>query len=152
MEKMEICVDRGYAYRKLLIKMLALENVGRVFYHALRAKTGDNELKSIYERLARNEQETARRIAQELLSMDKDCRIMTNRRLAALAGHLFGMMTSKQLGWILRRVLARRMYSRWFDTYHDADHDFWLLLVRHEDLQHELLSPFWRGQKKEVQQ
>lgn len=58
-------MEKNKAYKKLLNKMLTIENIGEVLYRALISKVKDNNLRLIYERLALNERETAKYIEQE---------------------------------------------------------------------------------------
>ena len=123
--------------------MLKIESLGDIIYKSLTSKTKNNNLRLAYERLALNEQETARYIEKEILVFDKNHPISVNSVILNLAKLICGVLTASQLAWILRNILKKRMYSKWYNIYKDKNKDFWHLLLNHEKLQHELLSPFW---------
>lgn len=136
-------MERGKSYQKLLDKMLRIENLGDIIYKSLTSKTKNANLRLAYERLALNERETARYIENEILALDKNHSILVNGVILNLAKIVCGILTARQLVWILKTILERRMYSKWYNIYKDKNREFWRLLLNHEKLQHELLSPFW---------
>lgn len=130
-------------YQKLLNKMLTIENAGEILYKALIRKTKDNNLRLIYERLALNERETARYIAKEILTTDNNLRKSISGLMLNLTKLICAILRGRQLAWVLKIALKRRAYSRWHNRYKDSNQDFWRSLLSHENLQHELLKPFW---------
>ena len=136
-------MEKNKAYRDLLNKMLTIENIGEIFYKALPSKVKNKNLKLTYERLALNERETAKYIEGELLVRDKNNRILIRGIILSLTKLLCSLLTARQLNWILKSALKRRVYSRWYDLYKDRNQEFWRLLLNHENLQHELLKPLW---------
>lgn len=136
-------MDRGKTYRKLLNKMLIVENVGEAFYRSLSSKTKKRDLKLAYGKLALNERETAKCIEQEILLIGMKRGILVDRLVIGLAKIICNMLTARQLNWIVKSVLNRRIYSKWYNRYKNNDQDFWRQLLSHEDLQHKLLKPFW---------
>jgi hypothetical protein len=136
-------MEKDKSYQKLLGKMLRIERLGDILYKSLASKVKKENLKLTYERLAKNEQETARNIENEILALDKDHPILVNSVIINLAKLICGILTARQLTWILKTILKRRMYSKWCNIYSDKNKEFWHLLLDHEKLQHELLSPLW---------
>lgn len=136
-------MEKDKSYQKLLDKMLRIENLGDIIYKSLTSKVKNTNLRLAYERLALNEQEIARNIENEILALDKNHPILVNGVILNLAKLICGILTARQLTWILKTILKRRMYSKWYNIYSDKNKDFWRLLLNHEKLQHELLSPFW---------
>lgn len=130
-------------YQKLLNKMLQIESLGDIIYKSLTSKTKNSNLKLAYERLALNERETARYIENEILALDKNNPISVNSIILNLAKVICSMLTASQIAWILKKILNRKIYSKWYGIYKEKNMDFWHLLLNHEKLQHELLSPFW---------
>lgn len=130
-------------YQKLLDKMLQTENLGDIVYKSLTAKTKNSDLRLVYERLALNERETAGYIEKEILALYKDHPIPVNGVILNLAKVICSMLAADQIAWILKNILKRKMYSKWYNIYKDKNIDFWNLLLNHEKLQHELLSSFW---------
>lgn len=133
-------------YQKLLNKMLMIENAGEILYKALISKTKDNNLKSIYGKLAQNEYEAAKYIEKEISSTNKNL-ILYNRTILKLIKIICNTLTAKQLAYILQRILKERIYSAWYAKHKDSNPDFWLLLLNHENLQHKLLEPLFNNQK-----
>lgn len=138
-------MEKDKTYQKLLKKILIIENIGEIFYKSLISKTKHNNLKLIYERLALNERENAKCIEREILKMDNAQRISVSCVVLSLTRIVCGVLTARQLAWVLKSTLNRRIYSRWYDKYKDNNRDFWQLLLNHENLQHELLRPFWNN-------
>lgn len=134
-------MEKDKGYQKLLGKMLRIESLGDILYKSLASKVKKENLKLTYERLAKNEQETARNIENEILALDKNHPILVNGVILNLAKLICGILTARQLTWILRTILKRRMYSKWCNIYSDKNKEFWRLLLNHEKLQYKLLSP-----------
>jgi len=139
---MAALTGKNKAYQSLLARMLIIENVGEVLYGALITKVKNANLKSAYEKLALNERETAKHIERELLARDENNRVMNGRVILSFTKFICGILTARQLAWLLKTALDRRIYSRWYDMHKDENHEFWRLLLNHENLQHELLKPF----------
>ena len=139
-------------YQKLLEKMLRIEKLGDIIYKSLSSKVKNEDLSLTYERLALNEHKTAECIEKEILAVDKNHPILVNGPILSLTKLICCMLTVKQLTWILKTILKRKMYSRRYNIYNEKNKDFWCLLLDHEKLQHELLSPFLGSQKKEVRE
>lgn len=134
-------INKNRAYKKLLNKMLIIENSGEALYRALSSKTKDNDIKLIYEKLALNEQETAKCIEKQILLISgKDHYILINKVVLCLANIGFLVLTARQLARVLKKVLKRKIYSKWYNEYNDNNQNFWRILLNHENLQHELLG------------
>lgn len=134
-------MDTNKTYEKLLNKMLIIENAGEALYRSLGSKTRDGNLRLIYEKLALNEHETAKCIENEiLLILGKGHSILINIVALSLANIVFSVLTTRQLVWILKRVLKRRVYSKWYNEYKNDNENFWRILLNHENLQHKLLA------------
>lgn len=125
-------------YKKLLKKMLTIEILGYNLYNILASKTHDENLESIYEKLAIGEQHTAQYIKQQLSNKHAP-----NKPIIALAWLIFKMLSEKQLSFILKNTLEKRIYSKWFKMYNNKNEEFWRILLEHENIQHELLIHFW---------
>ncbi|MDP2924014.1 MAG: hypothetical protein Q8O30_09910 [Candidatus Omnitrophota bacterium] len=138
-------MEKNKAYQNLLNKMFMIENIGEILYKALISKAKDNNLRLIYERLALNEREIAKSIAEEILTINNSHYIVINETVLKLTKIICSTLTARQLAWILKSVLKRRAYSKWYNRYNDNNQDFWRLLLNHENLQHELLRPFWNS-------
>lgn len=123
-----------------LKKMLVIEAIGEKLYKALASKTKDQNSKSLYLRLAIAESQTARYIEKEISRTSKNNRIISRGIIPNLAGLVFSLLTAKQIQWILRNALKKRLYKQWFDFYKDDNREFWNLLLKHEEFQHELLK------------
>ena len=123
--------------------MLTVEHVGELLYRTLVAKTKDKDLRVIYERLALNERETAKCIGKEISAIDKKGGTTMGRAALRMACIMCGALSARQLSSILKNALKRRMYDTWFARYKDENKKFWLQLLRHERLQHDLLGPYW---------
>lgn len=136
-------MGKDKSYQKLLDKMLRIEKLGDIIYKSIALKVKNKDLRLTYERLALNEQETARYIENEILVLDENHPISVNGVILNLAKIVCGILTARQLAWILKTILKRRMYSKWYNIYKDKNREFWRLLLNHEKLQHELLSPIW---------
>lgn len=134
-------MKKNKAYLNLLNKMLVIENIGEVLYKALISKGKNKNLKSIYERLALNERETAKYIEKELSARDRNISILIRGTILSVAKLICSLLTARQLNWVLKSALKRRIYSRWCNVYQHENQEFWRLLLNHENLQHELLSP-----------
>ncbi len=128
------------SYQQQLRKMLIIEVVGAKLYNTLFLKTKDDNLKSICQQLAVAESQTAKYIEKEISRTNKNNRIISKGITPNLAGFIFSLLTARQLFWLLRKTLKKRMYQRWFDIYKDNNREFWNLLLKHEELQHELLK------------
>lgn len=123
-----------------LKKMLVIEAIGEKLYKVLASKTKDQNSKSLYLQLAIAESQTAKYIEKELSRINKNNRIISLGVTPNFAGFLFSLLTARQILWILRNTLKRRMYKRWFDIYKDDNSELWNLLLKHEEFQHEALK------------
>jgi hypothetical protein len=130
-------------YQKLLDRMLLIENVGSIIYESLASKAKDENIRLAYGRLALNEQETARHIENEILEISKNNPKQVNGLILNIAKLVCGILTVRQISYVLKIILHRRMYSKWYNIYNERNRDFWCLLLSHEQLQHELLRSFW---------
>lgn len=142
-------MDKNQSYRKLLRKMLIIENAGEIFYASLIKKTKEKNLKLVYKKLALNEHNAAKRITEEISTIDKNCHVSVNRTILGLVRIICATLTERQLGRILKSILKRRIYSKWHNIHNDKNRDFWCQLLDHEGLQQELLKTAWNNQKKE---
>ncbi len=136
-------MQKDKSYQNLLDKMLRTERLGDVIYKSLALKVKDKDLRLIYDRLALNEQETARYIENEILALDKSRSMPGNGVILNLVKFICSILPARQIAWILKNILKGRMYSKWYNIHKDRNREFWRLLLNHENLQHELLSPFW---------
>ncbi|MEW6009350.1 MAG: hypothetical protein AB1629_06935 [Candidatus Omnitrophota bacterium] len=119
--------------------MLVIEIVGERLYEMLSLKERDASLMSVYQRLALAEHQTAEQIIKEISLISKDNHIVRDKMISKFSKFVLHLFTAKQLAWILRAVLKRRSYSRWFDIYKGNNREFWNLLLAHEQQQVELL-------------
>lgn len=133
-------MQKHKAYQKLLKQMLLIENAGEIIYQALNLKDKESNLRLVYERLALNERQTAGYIEKEILAIDKNQRVLVNGIILSLVKFICIILTARQLAWILKSALKKRVYSRWYNIYKDENQDFWSLLLSHENLQRELLQ------------
>jgi hypothetical protein len=123
-----------------LKKMLVIEAIGEKLYKALASKTKDQNSKSLYLQLAIAESQTAKYIEKEISLTNKNNHIISKGITSNFAGFIFSLLTARQLRWLLRNTLKKRMYKRWFDVYKDDNRELWNLLLKHEEIQHELLK------------
>ena len=136
-------MKKDITYQHLLNKMLIIESAGNILYKALISKIKDEKLRLIYERLAYNEQETAEIIEKEILKINKMRSMAINNTILNSTKLICGILTIRQLTWILKSALKKRICSKWYAIHKDENQDFWNALLKHEDLQHQLLKPFW---------
>lgn len=137
-------MESDKSYQQLLKKMIIIELTGEKLYDALSSKVQNKDLKSTYQRLAQSENQTARFIEKEFLGIYKNSHKITLK----LAKFAFNILTVRQLTWILKNILKRQVYSRWFNLHKDNNREFWNRILNHENLQHELLEPFWNEFKE----
>lgn len=140
-------MEKDKSYNNLLHKMLRIERLGYVIYKSLALKVKDNQLRLVYERLALNEQETAKYIENEISALANDYPVSGNGVTINLVKFACSILTAGQIAWILKNILKRRMYSRWYNIYRERNQVFWLLLLNHENLQHEFLLSVWSNKK-----
>ena len=131
---------KNQPYQLLLNRMLVMELTGERLYETLALKTRDANLKSIYQRLACVEYQTSECIRKEMASINKNSHEILNGIVPKFSKFLFCLFTEKQLAWILKTILKRKSYSRWFKVYKDSNQEFWSVLLDHEKLQFELLG------------
>ena len=122
-----------------LRKMLVIETIGEKLYKTLSLRIKDENLKSIYQQLAVGEAQTAKYIEKEI-SPHYNNPIIFKEFIPRFAGFVLSLLTVKQLVWILKSTLKRRIYKRWFDIYQANNPNLWKLLLKHEESQHELLK------------
>lgn len=120
--------------------MLVIEAIGERLYKALASKTKDQNSKSIYHQLAIAESQTAKYIEKEISLTNKNNRIISTGITPIFAGFIFSLLTARQILWILKNMLKKRMYKQWFDIYKDDNRDLWDVLLKHEEFQHDLLK------------
>lgn len=126
--------------QRQLEKMFIVEAVGERIYNVLATKTKDKNLQSIFQGLAFGELRTREYIEKELTLIDKNIHLPFKKTILIFTNFIFCLLTVSQLLWILKSVLKKRIYTRWFDTYKDNNQQFWKLLLDHENTQHELLK------------
>ena len=126
-------------YQKLLKKMYLIELLGDSLYENLALKEKNGELRKIYVRLSDNERETGENIEKEIYKSSR----VHRHWIVVIASFLFRIIPNKVLSNFLKNILRKRMYSQWFELYNEYNSELWQLLVEHEELQHELLSPYW---------
>lgn len=83
--------------------MLRIEKIGDIIYKSIALKVKNKDLRLTYERLALNEQETARYIEKEILALDNNHFILVNDVIFNLAKLICSMLTARQLAWILKK-------------------------------------------------
>lgn len=127
------------SYQYQLRKMFIIETIGEKLYKALSLKIKDEKLKSIYQQLAVNEAQTAKYIEQELARHNKNPTIV-KKLTAHFSGFIFTLLTAKQINWILKNTLKKRIYQRWFNIYNGGNPNLWSRLLKHEEFQHKLLK------------
>lgn len=132
-------MEKNKTYQGLLKKLYAVEILGEKLYTQLYSKVQDKNLKSSYQKLALNEQKTATSIEKELLIIDKTNCVSDRSILLNSIGFIFKLLTARQLTWILKRALKRKIYSRYFNIYKDVNQEFWRILLNHENAQYQLL-------------
>lgn len=131
------------AYEGLLKKLFLIEFIGENFYESLVAREKGEVLKAVYQRLEVNERETKILIEQELGVSDSDRLTSLHKIIVALI-HLFcRILPLALLKSLLKSILNRRLYSRLSEQYRSVNPGLWDALVKHEQLQHELLTPYW---------
>jgi hypothetical protein len=131
------------SYKSLFKKLFLVELVGENFYEGLAAREKGEVLKAVYQRLEVNERETKMLIEQELRVTDQDALTLSHKTMVVLLNLFYRILPLSLLKSILRNILNRRMYSKLSEQYRDSNPELWDALVRHEHLQHELLTPFW---------
>ncbi|MFA5260635.1 MAG: hypothetical protein WC450_05340 [Candidatus Omnitrophota bacterium] len=134
-------INAGYEH--LLNKMCLIESLGHALYEELASKEKDEGLKNIYIRLSNNESETRQNIVEKAGPDILNCVPGYQHLIVGLASSFFRIIPNKILSQILKNILQKRMYSRWFELYNELDPELWRMLLEHEKLQHELLSPYW---------
>lgn len=127
-------------YQRQLEKMFIVEAVGERLYNVLATKAKDKNLQSICQRLALGELQAREHIEKELSLIDKNIHLPFKGVILSFANFIFCLSTVSQLLWILKSVLKKRIYTRWFDTYKDNNQQFWKLLLDHENMQYKLLK------------
>ena len=135
-----LTLEKNKSYGRLLKKMLIIEVIGEALYKTLVRKTSDRNLKTIYEKLALNEKDTAQSIEEELLRMGESGNFSTGSILFNLSSFLFNLLTASQLFRLLKTALKRSIYRKWFHQYRNHNLEFWNPLLNHENLQLELLK------------
>jgi len=96
-------METDKSYQNLLDKMLRIEKIGDIIYKSIALKVKNKDLRLTYERLALNEQETARYIEKEILALDNNHFILVNDVIFNLAKLICSMLTARQLAWILKK-------------------------------------------------
>ena len=130
-------------YQHLLKTMFIIEVIGEAFYKTLILKVNDDKIRDIFKRLALNEKQTGKVIKNEISRLDNNPNNFLTRIICKAAGFVFSLITAKQLLRLLKLILIRRIYSRWYCLYKHNNQDFWQQLLEHENLQHKFLRPFW---------
>ncbi|TAN62020.1 hypothetical protein EPN16_02355 [bacterium] len=128
--------------------MLTVEDLGEALYKSLSLRTKETDLRLIYERLALNELKTAKCIQQEILATGMKRGVLVNRLALYFTKIICKMLTARQIGWILKSAINRKVYSKWYNRYKNSNQDFWDQLLSHENLQLELLKPVWNREKR----
>lgn len=133
-------MEERRVYQRLLDKMLLLEKAGNIIYRSLARKVKDEKMGLIYEKLALREEEAAQYIENEISAINRNRSTSVNDIILGLTKLICGMLTARQIAWILKIILKKRMYSKWYNNYSDKNRNFWNLLLDHENLQYELLK------------
>jgi len=134
-------------YFKCLRRMFFIEVVGNLLYSKMALKENDPELKRIYTQLADNEQKTSLQIDKEIKPHAPSLNDY-HPFVVGLLSFLFQIVPNRLLNKILQNILKKRMYSQWSELYNEFNPELWTALLEHENLQHELLSPYWNLSKK----
>jgi hypothetical protein len=130
----------SHKYKQLLARMFVIESVGESLYTRLKEKTEDTELKSIYDHLAKNESNTRKHIERELLKYDIPKPLMLNKVTLGVANLFFFFASGKMLERLLRRIMRRKLYSKWSDQFGSKNIELWNILLEHENLQCRMLG------------
>lgn len=130
-------------YKSLLGKLFLLELIGEHFYERIAAREKGEVLKGIYQRLEVNERETKILIEQEVKSVFQNRLMPSHKMIVGTLNLFFSVLPLPLLKSLLKSILSRRMYSKLSAQHRSSNHDLWDALVRHEHLQHELLTPYW---------
>ena len=123
--------------------MFLVELAGENFYKNIAAREKSEALKGIYRRLEVNERETKMLIEQELRVIDQYALTSSHKTIVVLLNLFCRFLPLSLLKSILKSILNRRMYSRLSEQRRGSNPELWDALVRHERLQHELLTPYW---------
>ena len=128
------------SYRRLVRKIHFLELVGRSLYKELALKEKDSKLKEIYLKLSENEKQSAKYIEKQMSNF----RLSFVQKISAgFAAFVFRLAPNKITSCFLKNILEKRMYRRWSAMYNTFNPELWHLLLEHEEIQFELLSPYW---------
>lgn len=127
-------------YQMVLRKMYLMEAMGECLYTALASKAPDSSRSEIYRRLAQNEYDTARRIADELQRQGIGTPTLIKTGVSVLLRVVFVILPYRMLAHILRKALGKQKFRLWFDQFHQQSEVFWHLMLEHEVLQYELLE------------
>ncbi len=125
-------------------KIYLIELLGQSFYRELALKEKYAALKEIYLNLAENEQQSSKHIEKEIADSSS---LFIQKTIASLVALTFKILPYKFLKNSLERILEKRIYSQWFQSYNKFDRKLWRLLIEHEKVQHDLLSPYWNRLK-----
>ena len=127
-------------YKKTLVKMFLIENLGQSIYKTLASKTSDEKKEAVYKRLALNEAETANHITAELKKNGLSVSALRKNILQVVALVVFLILSHDILENILKKTLKKRIFFLWFNMYHEYNKCFWQLMLDHEKLQYKLLN------------
>jgi hypothetical protein len=127
--------------------MYLIELLGESLYIQMAKKEKETNLKNIFLRLAENEKVTGGRIQVALGSDVKRSSARIRRFIVGLASIVFQLVPLGILFRSLKIILRNRMYSQWFESYEHLNPILWQFLLSHENLQHELLTPYWGYQE-----
>ena len=134
-------------YREVLIRMRLVERLGELLYESLAAKELDETLRELYARLAANERATGHYVEKIITFHVPGLTRACHQAVVRAAALLFRLLPGRVLAAGLKNILHRRMYTRWPALYNICHPELWRVLVEHEQLQHDLLSPYWHKSK-----
>ncbi len=140
---------KNRSYLRLLKKMYRIELVGDALYRVLAAKVKDPVFSDVYRQLSENECRAGRALLEE---MDQ-CQVSISKKalsvLVRIVAFFFALIPQTILSNVLKNILKKRIYSGWGERYHDRNPELWCVLIEHENVQHQLLTPYWQRETEE---
>jgi hypothetical protein len=130
--------------QNLLQKLILLEKIGEGFYEIMADREGDEALKHIYQRLKINELETRLLIEKEMKIKYPNDKIRSREVVVSTIRFFCTILPLSLLKSFLKSILNKRLYSNLSIEHQSQNPRFWDALARHEHLQHELLTPYWK--------
>lgn len=127
-------------YKKTLIKMFLMENLGESIYNTLSSKASDKEKASVYKKLSINEIKTAHHVLNEIEKLGLSAPTTRKIILKIVASAVFPFLSHNMLEKLLKKTLKKQMFRSWFNLYHKHNELFWQSMLDHENLQYRMLN------------